>query len=303
MPSSHTVTDHDKLAYRLTQILAKLNQGEKLDPQELADEFGVTLRTIQRDLNERFEFLELEKAHGCYRINPVYLGKLSLRDVERFASLAGVRGLFPSLSSEFLKDILDSRIQTALLVKGPNFETIDGREHTFHQLERAILTRRTVTFEYRKNEGPKTVANAEPYKLVNHGGIWYLAAVDAGKLKAYSFSKIDRLHVSDAIFIHDLAVDKTLDDEDDIWLNAKKLEVVLKITKEVADYFKRRKLISNQVIEKELEDGGLIISCKVAHANQILPIVRYWIPNVRIISPEGYQARLEDELKAYLTAS
>lgn len=35
-------------------MLVKLNQGEKLDPESLAQEFGVNLRTIQRDLNERF---------------------------------------------------------------------------------------------------------------------------------------------------------------------------------------------------------------------------------------------------------
>lgn len=42
---------HDTLVYRLSQVLTKLNQGESLDPQALADEFGVNLRTIQRDLN------------------------------------------------------------------------------------------------------------------------------------------------------------------------------------------------------------------------------------------------------------
>ena len=40
--------------------------------------------------------------------------------------------------------------------------------------------------------------------------------------------------------------------------------------------FKRRKLIANQVIEQELSDGSLMISTTVGHANQILPIVRYW---------------------------
>jgi len=44
---------HDTLVYRLSQVLQKLNQGESLDPQQLADEFGVNLRTIQRDLNVR----------------------------------------------------------------------------------------------------------------------------------------------------------------------------------------------------------------------------------------------------------
>ena len=50
---------HEILVYRLSQILIKLNQGEKLDPQDLADEFKVTLRTVQRDLNERFTYLPL----------------------------------------------------------------------------------------------------------------------------------------------------------------------------------------------------------------------------------------------------
>ena len=53
-------THHDTLVYRLAQMLVKLNQGEKLEPQALAEEFGVHLRTIQRDLNERFAYLPLE---------------------------------------------------------------------------------------------------------------------------------------------------------------------------------------------------------------------------------------------------
>ena len=36
---------HDTLVYRLAQMLVKLNQGERLDPQALAEEFGVNLRT------------------------------------------------------------------------------------------------------------------------------------------------------------------------------------------------------------------------------------------------------------------
>lgn len=40
---------HMTPSYRLAQILVKLNQGEKLDPTDLAKEFGVNLRTIQRD--------------------------------------------------------------------------------------------------------------------------------------------------------------------------------------------------------------------------------------------------------------
>jgi len=75
----------------------------------------------------------------------------------------------------------------------------------------------------------------------------------------------------------------------------------MSISQDVAPYFKRRKLIANQVIEKELEDGGLIISAKVGHANQVLPIVRYWIPHIRIISPAGLQEELEKDLASYIS--
>ena len=78
--------------------------------------------------------------------------------------------------------------------------------------------------------------------------------------------------------------------------------MVLKVSKDVAVYFKRRKLVANQVIEKELEDGGLIISARVGHSNQVVPIVRYWIPHIRVISPEGLQDEMEAELKRYLSA-
>jgi hypothetical protein len=55
-----TTGNHDTLVYRLAQILVKLNQGEKLDPVTLADEFGVNLRTIQRDLNVRFAYYGID---------------------------------------------------------------------------------------------------------------------------------------------------------------------------------------------------------------------------------------------------
>jgi len=117
---------HEILVYRLSQILIKLNQGEKLDPQDLADEFKVTLRTIQRDLNERFGYLPLIKENGKYYIDQIYLGKLTTQDIKRFASLAGIKGLFPPLTNTFLSDIFDSSMQSAILVKGHNYEDITG---------------------------------------------------------------------------------------------------------------------------------------------------------------------------------
>jgi predicted DNA-binding transcriptional regulator YafY len=246
-----STANHDTLVYRLAQMLVKLNQGEKLDPQALADEFGVNLRTVQRDLNERFAYLPLIKTGGRYHLEPTFLGKLSTRDIERFASLAGVRGLFPSLSDDFLRDIFDTRIQSALLVKGHHYESLAGKETQFRQLEQAIVARHHVSFDYQKDAGTKHYPSVAPYKLVNHKGIWYLAGRDADRLKTFAFGKIDHLHRLDSQFDPDPAIDKTLAEEDGIWLGEEKKEIVLKVASAVAGYFKRRKLIANQIIEKE----------------------------------------------------
>lgn len=298
-----TLGSHDTLVYRLSQMLVKLNQGEKLDPSALADEFGVNLRTVQRDLNERFAYLPLQKTDGRYHLDATFLGKLSTKDIERFASLAGVRGLFPSLSDEFLRDIFDSRVQEALLIKGHQYENLAGKEQPFRALEKAIVARQNVAFDYLKTEGVKSYVSVSPYKLLNLKGIWYLAAVDGDKLKTFSFAKIERLKLLDATFAWSKEVDAKLATEDGIWFAEKQHEIVLKVSADVASYFKRRKLIANQVIEKELADGGLLISAKVGHPNQVLPIVRYWVPHIRIVSPESWQKDLERSLLDYLEKS
>ena len=141
----------------------------------------------------------------------------------------------------------------------------------------------------------------KPYQLINHDGIWYLAAVDQDKLKCYTLTKIEAPFFNqDDPFTRDPAIDQTLAEEDSIWLNLQKTEVVIKVAAEVATYFKQRKLIAGQKTIKELEDGGLILSGQIAHPNQIWPTVRAWIPHVRIISPESLQADMELQLKAYL---
>jgi predicted DNA-binding transcriptional regulator YafY len=291
--------DTETLAYRLTEILRRLNEGKKLDPHTLVDEFRVNLRTIQRDLNERFAFLELEKKDGLYAANPTRLGKLSFTDVQHFASLAGLQGINPQLSTDFLKDMLDSRLQRVLVIRENNCEDLGDKQQLFEQLKRAARDCHPVGFEYRKADGAKMV-DAQPYGLVLQDGIWYLAAINTGKLKSYAVSKMDRLLVATDTFTPDAEIAKKIIEEDSIWLNLQKSEVVLRVAPPAADYFLRQKLIGGQKIVKQLEDGGLIVSGTIAHPNQILSIVRQWIPCIRIISPANLQAELNQQLHAYL---
>ena len=61
---SSSTSSPDTIAYRLSAILQRLNAGETLVIKRLADEFGVTERTVRRDLNERFNFLGLGRVEN-----------------------------------------------------------------------------------------------------------------------------------------------------------------------------------------------------------------------------------------------
>jgi predicted DNA-binding transcriptional regulator YafY len=292
----------DTLVRRLAMILVKLNEGESLEPQALATEFGVTLRTMQRDLNERFAYLPLERIQGRYRLRSSFLGKLTRQDVERFAALAGVQGLFLSFP-ESLRKVLDFRTPSAFLVRGHNYEDLSGKEAEFRLLEQAASSRHMVSFRYRGRDAEGSYANVEPYTLLNEKGIWYLVAKDNGKLKTFSFARINSVLVSDRTFAPDTGVSKTLARQDGIWFSENPVRVVLQVASTVAPYFKRRKVIANQVVEEELADGSLVVSAKVGHPNELLPYVRYWIPHVRIMRPPAMQSMLEDGLVMYLEAA
>ena len=47
-------------------------------------------------------------------------------------------------------------------------------------------------------------------------------------------------------------------------------------------------------------DGGLLVSSKINHDMQLLPLIRFWIPHLKIVNPERLQDEMEKGLKEYL---
>jgi predicted DNA-binding transcriptional regulator YafY len=291
---------HDTIAYRLSQILIKLNQGDHLDPAELAEEFGTHVRTIQRDLKVRMAYLPMLKTRGRYHLEQAYLGKLNFKDIERFATLAGVKGLFPSLSRDFLQGVLSEQTAQPWLVRGHHYEDLSAQSAVFDQLEEAIRQRCVLILEMLKDGKVKSYQAVQPYRLINTKGIWYLAAVHEGKVKTFGVGKIKSVDVQAETFTHDPSVVSSVETQEGIWHSSRLQKVVLSVAPEAAKYFKRRQLVPHQKVVEEYADGSLLVETTVGHENQILPIVRYWIPSVRIETPSDFKKSLEMSIVKYL---
>ncbi len=80
--------EHDKLSVRLSQILTKLNNGERFTLEDLTIEFNVGIRTIIRDIRERLNYLPLKKEGKYYFLEEYALGKLNFNDIKNFATIS-----------------------------------------------------------------------------------------------------------------------------------------------------------------------------------------------------------------------
>ena len=290
---------HERLADRLANILTKLNMGHQLSIKDLASEFGVSTRTISRDFDRLNTYLPLlqDAENKRYYLEANYLGKIALKDIHNFAQLSGISHLYPSLDMSFLRELLDSRAQQIYCAKGYSFEDASQFKELFKVVGKAIQEHRQIGFVY-KGE-PRLV---QPYRLIHHHGSWYLAAVRKNQLRTYRISHIQLTHSPHEYpkFIPNQNIVKLVEDDGSIWFGQDKQEIILSINSQVAFYFKQRSILPEQQIVKELGDGGLLVSSKINHDMQLLPLIRFWIPHVAIISPAHLQNELKVGLKEYL---
>lgn len=285
---------HDTISIRLASILTKLNDGESFTAQELSEEFNVNLRTIQRDLNERLSCLPLKKENGFYSLESYVLGKLSFKDIKNFAAISGTKSLYPSLTNEFITDILNSKINQVYLINGKGFENLESKTKEFELLSVAILKYQKLTFLYSEK-----IREVNPYKLVNNNDIWYLLGDEEGKLKTYSFSKIVSLNIKDTLFKPNTKLLSAIANNDSKWFSSESVEVTLEIDKSLSEYFLRRDILPNKTILEQRQDK-LIISTRVSYEEEILGIVKHGLPHIKILSPKSLQKKLENQLTTYL---
>lgn len=294
---SKQIIEHDKIATRLALIIQKLNARERFTLEELCEEFNVNKRTIQRDINDRLSFLPIKKDNGYYFIESFAFGSLSFKDIQAFATLCGIKSLYPALTNEFIVDLLNVKTNQAYLIKSFDYESIANQQKLFENVSAWILKQQQIECNYKEKQ---RILN--PYKLVNMNGIWYLAADENGSLKTFTFSKITKLKFLDTKFSENLEFIKLLKENKVTWFSNNSLEVTLQINSHVSEYFFRRALLPNQKIIEQ-NDKYLILSTKVSYEDELFSIVKYWIPHIKILQPTDLQTKFESILEDYLSSN
>lgn len=292
---------HERLAYRLSDIIVRLNDGERLNIFELADTYKVSIRTLKRDFQDRLTLLELyEEGPQFYRLHPSNIGYLDIADIQRFASFASVQDLLPKIDRQFFQE----KLNQSIFVKGFAYENISERTDDFRTINQAITNHQYIEFYYRKVSDYASNNNKhyllEPYHLLNKNGIWYVVGRLHGQTRTFCFTQMTQLHINTETFQCSEDIKKETLDTDSLFFGNQISEIILQVDAKVAGYFERRDLLPNQNLVQRLDSGDLLLACKNIHPREVVPIVQYWIPYIRIISPSEIQKDLEITISKYL---
>lgn len=285
---------HDVLIERLFEIFSVLYQGKIIDKTWLCERFAIAERTAYRDLARLGHLLD-EVTPGRFRLNAHLLPALHSGHLAQFADFTGVAKLFPRQDGPALRKSLEQRenviFHSATTRDNQLIEALMG------ELNQATAAHVEVTYHYQGK--PR---RAQPYRLINHYGLWYLAAVEAGRLKAFELALITRFMVTETRFTPSPGVLQELNSTPGISFGSK-TETLLSVSAHAAKFVGRRPLFPAQRLVEQHEDGRLTIACETRDPQALFRWLRYWLPDIHIIAPVSLRDAFERDLQQRCVAA
>ncbi|MCX5824676.1 MAG: WYL domain-containing protein, partial [Deltaproteobacteria bacterium] len=97
-------------------------------------------------------------------------------------------------------------------------------------------------------------------------------------------------------------VDRMLKESGNIWFSSERnIEVVIAVDKSCAGYFRRRKVYPHQEIKEERGNGSIVVSFNVGSLDEIINILKSWLPYIKILQPEELKNILLSEMKTWVS--
>lgn len=298
---------------KLTRLLYELNALDKgaIRLKDMAEEVGVAVRTLQRDMNEIEDanFPLWNPEPGVYAfIEGFSLERMQLSSAEA-SILVVMSDIASSLGGNFGQSFEALKLRlTESTQNNPFFiKMTPGEQYKqtpiTRTLEDSIRAREWVTVCYKG--GKQACYALRPLKLLWSEGFWYLLSLtDDDKLLKFRLEKISSAKEMGKFFKYDKNIDKILKESTNVWFEKERpLAVQLEVSAECAHFFKQKNYFPLQKLEKELKDGRVVISCKAAKEEEILPTILHWLPHIKVVSPATLHARVKDVLNDYLRSA
>lgn len=289
---------------RLFEIVYILLNKKSVTANELAERFGVSVRTIYRDIDMLSSagipvYASQGKGGGISLLKNYVLDKSVLTENEQNEILYALQSLAIARAPE--ADRLLARLGSLFNRSGMGWIEVDfspwgsdkNRADQFTVIKNAILSRRIIEFNYYGSSGEKSIRRIEPVKLVFKVNAWYLQGFCLIK-NAYRFFKITRisdLRIRQETFSERAPAELSEDVEVQ---NARKwTDVCLKVSARgayrVYDEFYEKDIVKNR-------DGSFTITVSLPENKWLIRYILSFGADAEVLSPQNIRDMILSEL-------
>ncbi|HVV72968.1 MAG TPA: WYL domain-containing protein [Verrucomicrobiae bacterium] len=296
---------------RMLRIHQAIQSGTFPNATGLAAELEVSPKSIYRDLEFMRDRLDLPLEFDRRRLGYYYTEEVSafptvqITEGELFALIVAEKALQQYRGTSFEKPLL-SAIQkmeqslpdTISLDLADVQRTISFRTSiepildlkTFDALAKATAQRRQVELTYRKPGQPEPELRlVDPYHLANINGEWFLFAYDHLRKDIRTFvpARVRRVRLTGKSFVRSpkFSLERRLRDSFGVHSGQGEFKVVIRFTKEVADYVREKKWHESQQL-RDVKGGGVELTLKLSSLTEVERWVLSWGGNAIVLQPK-----------------
>ncbi len=302
---------------RILYIIERLSK-EACNSKQLTQEiFNVDdegkRRIIQNDiklLKESYGDKIVSPSKGVYKfLNlPYFMKNITTTDGIKVKELIEFMMVFDNkMLSMFEKEEpllikkLREDIKTIYLIHEPPLEILSSV--FLDDIKRAIKGRRYVTLSYQSNM-LESYNNIQIHRIIYASGNWYIAIHDSNWEKKYNLLRINfikTLELDSKTFHRDIEIEKAIDGFQSLFSkpDAKLFEVIVEVSSKIMRHFKYKKHLKSQKIIKESRKG-LTISYQVTDSLVIIPLIKQWMPHIKVISPSSIKEQISKDAEYFL---
>jgi len=279
-------------ANRLFEIIYMLLNKNIVPAREIAEHFGVSTRTIYRDLDVLSlagvpVYAEKGKGGGIGLLPDFVLNKSILSEQEQNEILTALQGLSAVKTAETGRVL--QKLSAVFNKSAIPWLDVDyngwsfSKENAFHDFKMAILERRVARFDYYGTFGDKTSRRIEPIQLWFKFKAWYIKGycLDRQDIRLFKLTRVRNLTITDEHFpARDLlspAIGQTQDERQkpDITI---KLKIAPEMTYRVYDDFESA---------RQQADGSHIVSATWPEGDWLYGFILSFGEYAEVLEPES----------------
>ena len=295
------------LADRLATMIHYLNRGYTVNIKDLAEEFSISERQIQKDIELFGTMYEIESLGSQnYRMKKGYkLIGTENEDVE--IAMALMKSLqqsaMPQMSEDIDKALPVSKKYGNIFLFNIDYEKIADMKE-FHKLLQAIRFQQSCFFRYTKKDATHKEVRAHPYRIANFSNFWYLLAYDVEeeKLKSYHINSISKVVLAGENYISNAALEKEIEETfnqfNSPWFDGDSKSVLLETVGDAKHYLDRSQSKNVNIISKTKMNTQM--QFHYYDDREILTFVKKWLPDIQILDNSQLDQKLQKILKKYL---